>query len=218
MAIHHCGTRGSISSTRSPRRTPLERRRLPPGSSAPPVRWKLNLCSAPVEALTHQSAGASGRSRAQRSITSVAKLKWSGASSASGFALCIALIVREIGNQSKAANIFGPAWVHRWVSTLLPSQSHPSPGQIRNPRAEIRRKSETRSPKRGSSDGLAACRVRISEVFGFRPSDFTFAASRKLSSKTAPNATPMRPQSHPQACYLRPTCALIRYLRLKIPY
>src|ERR1035441_5347082 len=49
-------------------------------------------------------------------------------------------------------------------------QGHPSPGQSRNPKSEIRRKSENRSPKEASPDGLAAC--WRDSGFGFRISGF----------------------------------------------
>src|ERR1035437_6755807 len=41
-------------------------------------------------------------------------------------------------------------------ATLVRPSRHPGPAQFRNPKAEIRRKSETRSPKEASSDEHAA--------------------------------------------------------------
>src|ERR1035441_6494550 len=54
--------------------------------------------------------------------------------------------------------------------TLMRPSSHPGPVQFRNPKAEIRRKSDTRSPKEASSEGLVA--RWSSSWFGFRISGF----------------------------------------------
>ena len=71
-----------------------------------------------------------------------------------------------------------PAWngriaYRRYTGGKLP-KSHPRAGQIRNPRAEIRRKSENRRPKGAAGDGLAAC--RSGSGFGSRISDFLRAS------------------------------------------
>ena len=81
MAIHHSGTRGRITSTRSPRRMPLAAKKLAARRMCSAICAKVNFrCSCPCSS-AHHSASAPGRSAAQRSKTSWEKLNSGGAES-----------------------------------------------------------------------------------------------------------------------------------------